>query len=456
MSEAGGRLAVIPARGGSKRIPGKNLVPLAGKPLLAYTIEAALGSGLFDRVVVTTDSLEIAEAARDLGAEVPFTREPSLSDDVVPVSAATLDALERVDPDGSAVTRVCQLMPNCPLRTAEDIRVSAEQFERLAADSQISVVRYGWQNPWWAMRRSEQFVLEPLFAEAATARSQDLPELFCPTGAVWWASAACPAPRRHVPHGRQSGLGDPVATGCRHRHRGRSRVGTSASEPRRRVQLSRGDTRRLHDRLSRRRAFPRGLVRILARADGPGLPSVGRARRPECRGGQGGDGRRPRCGLGPGPGGRHAGIAAAEGAGAGGGGSRRRRARRQRRHHASDPRRDRSRDASRSRPRRVCAAAGRRARCGPGRDVRSAVASRLQTRSYRAPTPSASPTPPSVQTCCGAACPFPMRPCSSTGSCRRERGCSGRGWGSATGSRWTTGSTGATRLVCERRSRSSR
>jgi N-acylneuraminate cytidylyltransferase len=187
--EAGGRLAVIPARGGSKRIPRKNLAPLAGKPLLAYTVEAALESDLFDRVVVSTDSAEIAEAARGFGAEVPFTRDPSLSDDVVPVSAATLDALERVDPDGSAVTRVCQLMANCPLRTAEDIRASAAQFERLTAGSQISVVRYGWQNPWWAMRRSEQFVLEPLFADAVTARSQDLPELFCPTGAVWWANA---------------------------------------------------------------------------------------------------------------------------------------------------------------------------------------------------------------------------------------------------------------------------
>ena len=184
-----GRLAVIPARGGSKRIPGKNLVPLLGQPMLAYTLEAALQSALFDRVVVSTDSAEIAEAARRHGAEVPFLREARLADDFVPVSAATVDALERLDPGDDIFAAVCQLMPNCPLRDAQDIIASCEQFERSGAEAQISVVRYGWQNPWWAMRRGEDLALEPLFTEAATARSQDLPELFCPTGAVWWARA---------------------------------------------------------------------------------------------------------------------------------------------------------------------------------------------------------------------------------------------------------------------------
>jgi pseudaminic acid cytidylyltransferase len=182
-------LAVIPARGGSKRIPGKNLRCLEGKPLLAYTVEAALHCGMFDRVVVTTDSPEIAEAARRCGAEIPFLRDPGLSDDFVPVSAATVDALQRLDPSRSAFAHVCQLMPNCPLRTAGDILDSHEQFVRTGADSQLSVVRYGWQNPWWAMRRDEHFLLAPLLENTLTQRSQDLPELFCPTGAVWWAKA---------------------------------------------------------------------------------------------------------------------------------------------------------------------------------------------------------------------------------------------------------------------------
>jgi len=180
-------IAIIPARGGSKRVPGKNILPLAGKPLIAYTLEAALKSALFDRVVVSTDSEEIADVARTNGADVPFLRSPQISDDVTPVSAATADALERLDPDGTRYNIVAQLMANCPLRTAADLVSSYKQFSETSSDAQISVVRYGWQNPWWAMRRDAgSFALDPLFPREMGARSQDLPELFCPTGAIWW------------------------------------------------------------------------------------------------------------------------------------------------------------------------------------------------------------------------------------------------------------------------------
>ena len=182
-------LAVIPARCGSKRIPGKNIRPLAGKPMIAYTITAALESGLFERVVVSTDSLEIAEVAQQYNAEVPFLRDKNLSDDFTPVSLVTADALRRLDPDGKYFDSVAQLMPNCPLRNAEDVIDSHLQFERNSVESQISVVRYGWQNPWWAMRRNDRGELEPLFREQISSRSQDQPELFCPTGAIWWTRA---------------------------------------------------------------------------------------------------------------------------------------------------------------------------------------------------------------------------------------------------------------------------
>jgi pseudaminic acid cytidylyltransferase len=186
---AGSVIAVIPARGGSKRIPGKNLKLLGGKPLIAYTIAAATESGLFGRVMVSTDSTEIAEIARRYDAEVPFLREENLADDFTPVSSVTVDALLRLDPVGDKVDLVAQLMPNCPLRTADDVIDSHAQFEKTGAQSQISVVRYGWQNPWWAMRRNERHEMEPVFQEHITSRSQDLPELFCPTGAIWWAKA---------------------------------------------------------------------------------------------------------------------------------------------------------------------------------------------------------------------------------------------------------------------------
>jgi pseudaminic acid cytidylyltransferase len=183
-------IAIIPARCGSKRIPGKNIRPLIGKPMIAYTITAALESGLFERVIVSTDSLEIAEVARQYNAEVPFLRDKNLADDFTPVSLVTVDALRRLDPGGKNFDSVAQLMPNCPLRTAEDVINSYLQFEQNGAQSQISVVSYGWQNPWWAMRRNEQYELEPLFREQMSARSQDQPQLFCPTGAIWWARTA--------------------------------------------------------------------------------------------------------------------------------------------------------------------------------------------------------------------------------------------------------------------------
>lgn len=182
-------LAVIPARGGSKRVPGKNIRLLAGKPTIQYSIDAALESRLFERVIVSTDSEEIADVAKRGGAEIPFMREPALADDFTPVSEVTLDALERIDAD-SHFEAVCQLMANCPLRNADDIRSSYGQFSSSGAGAQISVTDYGWLNPWWAVNMDETFRLTHILPDALGKRSQDMPELFCPTGAVWWAKAA--------------------------------------------------------------------------------------------------------------------------------------------------------------------------------------------------------------------------------------------------------------------------
>ncbi len=182
-------LAVIPARGGSKRVPLKNIRELKGRPLIAYTIDAALESGVFEQVVVSTDSDHIAEIARACGAEVPFMRDSSIADDHTPVSAATADALVRLDPGATRFDFVAQLMANCPFRTAEDVVSSHDSIQKSGAESQISVCRYGWLNPWWAMTMAVDGALSPLFEEQMASRSQDLPEVFCPTGAVWWARA---------------------------------------------------------------------------------------------------------------------------------------------------------------------------------------------------------------------------------------------------------------------------
>jgi N-acylneuraminate cytidylyltransferase len=194
-------LAVIPARGGSKRLPGKNVRLLGGRSTLERAIDAAVESELFTRVVVSTDDPAIASLAERCGADVPFLRDASLADDVTPVSKVTVDALERVDPDGTRYGYVAQLMANCPLRTAADVRASHACFVASAAPAQLSVAPFGWQNPWWAMMLAPDGALRPLFPRRATQRGQDLPPLFAVTGAVWWADAAVLRRERtfHVP-----------------------------------------------------------------------------------------------------------------------------------------------------------------------------------------------------------------------------------------------------------------
>lgn len=192
MTENTSCIAIIPARGGSKRIPRKNVREFMGKPMIAHTIEAALKSDLFDRVVVSTDDREIASISEAHGAEVPFRRPDALADDHTPISDVTIDALERLDPDNDRYKYAAQLMANCPLRTAEDITESHSHLLEVGHDVQLSVFEFGWQNPWWALKMSENETLEPLFEGMFQddVRSQDQPPLYCVSGAIWWAKSA--------------------------------------------------------------------------------------------------------------------------------------------------------------------------------------------------------------------------------------------------------------------------
>lgn len=180
-------IAIILARGGSKRLPRKNILDFHGKPLIAWTIEAALKSSQYDRVLVSTDDQEIAEISRSFGAEVPFIRQ-SAADDLTPSSEATLTALGQAEQYwGEQFDAVSQLMANCPLRDAGDIAASVQNFKDRNAEAQISSFRFGWMNPWWAAKIDEQGIPDYLFPEARLARSQDLPALYCPSGAIWIA-----------------------------------------------------------------------------------------------------------------------------------------------------------------------------------------------------------------------------------------------------------------------------
>lgn len=182
-------IAIIPARGGSKRIPLKNIVDFNGKPMISWTIEAALETGLYSKVLVSTDSNEIAEIATEFGADVPFLRTGN-SDDITPVSEATCDALVQAENFwNTKFDTVTQLMANCPLRTAKDITDFSAEFTRKDTNFLLSCFKFGWMNPWWALKINENDQHSFLFPEALKQRSQDLDNLFCPTGSIWMGNA---------------------------------------------------------------------------------------------------------------------------------------------------------------------------------------------------------------------------------------------------------------------------
>lgn len=181
------RVAIIPARGGSKRLPKKNIIDFFGKPMIAWTIEAALETQLFDTVLVSTDSEEIANVAVSYGASVPFLRDQK-ADDHSTVSEATITGLQQLeDFNHKKYDTVVQLMANCPLRTPENIIDQVQFFEgddKLR--SLISSFQYGMFNPWWAHMKDEENRFNKILNDFPdNTRSQDLPNLFCPTGATW-------------------------------------------------------------------------------------------------------------------------------------------------------------------------------------------------------------------------------------------------------------------------------
>ncbi len=128
-------LAIIPARGGSKRIPRKNVKPFAGRPIIGYSIDAARTSGLFDRIVVSTDCVEIAALAREAGAETPFLRPAELADDFATTAAVVDHALDALGTTG--VAYICCIYPTAPFLEADDLR---RGFDLIVAHDVLSVV----------------------------------------------------------------------------------------------------------------------------------------------------------------------------------------------------------------------------------------------------------------------------------------------------------------------------
>ena len=179
-------LGIITARGGSKGIPRKNIVPLAGKPLLAWTAEAALAS-LLTRIVLSSDDEEIAQVAREHGVDVPFMRPAELALDDTPTIPVLQDVVRRLAADGETYDAVFVLQPTNPLRRVTDIDGAIELLERTGADSVISFVDVGEKHP-ARMKHldAEGRIVSPAFAEAYEGqRRQDLSKLYLREGSVY-------------------------------------------------------------------------------------------------------------------------------------------------------------------------------------------------------------------------------------------------------------------------------
>lgn len=187
---AGQAIAVIPARGGSKRIPRKNIREFAGKPMIAWSIEAALASGCFSRVIVSTDDDEIAAVAEACGVEVPFRRPADLSDDhtgTIPVIAHAIDWLRK---QGEAPEVVCCLYATAPFVQAEDLRAGLRALQGSdAVDYAFSVTSYSFPIQ-RALRLTPEGRVGMFQPEHFTTRSQDLEEAWHDAGQFYWGRAS--------------------------------------------------------------------------------------------------------------------------------------------------------------------------------------------------------------------------------------------------------------------------
>jgi pseudaminic acid cytidylyltransferase len=183
------KLAVIPARGGSKRIPRKNIKPFAGRPMIAYAIDAARDSGVFDRIIVSTDDAEIADVARQHGAEIPFLRAPELADDHAGTVPVIADAIRRCGELGWDATQVCCIYPGVPLLQSEDLRAALALLETTNADYAFTVSAFP-AAVQRALRRAADGTMAPFFPQYVETRTQDLEPGYYDAGQFYWGRAA--------------------------------------------------------------------------------------------------------------------------------------------------------------------------------------------------------------------------------------------------------------------------
>ncbi len=181
-------IAIITARGGSKRIPRKNIKDFLGKPIIAYSIEASLQSGIFQEVMVSTDDTEIAEVAQKYGAKVPFLRSAKNSDDFATTADVLTEVLENYAQLGQNFQYACCLYPTAPFVTAEKLQKAFQLLTESNADSVVPVATFSY--PIWRSLKIENGKLQMNFPENLNKRSQDLPPAYHDVGQFYFFQVA--------------------------------------------------------------------------------------------------------------------------------------------------------------------------------------------------------------------------------------------------------------------------
>ncbi|GAA0669987.1 cytidylyltransferase domain-containing protein [Rheinheimera tangshanensis] len=182
------KVAIIPARGGSKRLPQKNILPLNGKPLIAWTIEAAIASQIFDHVFVSTDCPQIRDIAERYGAETPFLRPKELASDEATTEAVVQNMLQFLQNSGKKVDMVAILQPTSPLRDANHIKNAVRLYHEKQAKAIVSVCQL--EHPYqYCNTLTADLSLENFIKAENLRRTQELPAYFRLNGAIYLLSS---------------------------------------------------------------------------------------------------------------------------------------------------------------------------------------------------------------------------------------------------------------------------
>ena len=178
-------IAIIPARGGSKRIPRKNIKPFLGKPIIAYSIETAINTRLFDEVMVSTDDPEIAQIAQEYGASLPFQRSEQNANDYATLADVLIEVIEEYKNKGIVFDTICCLLPTAPLVQVQDIKSAFELFTTSGVDSICPVVSFSYPIQ-RALDIDENGHLKMIWPENMSKRSQDLKPAYHDSGTFYW------------------------------------------------------------------------------------------------------------------------------------------------------------------------------------------------------------------------------------------------------------------------------